>query len=144
MKNDQNSNFPKSSRPKNSFDYNLKPLKTLCLFFIFVTVAFGAFFLSGCTPSSGDEPELDLIRPSSQNYLAEDDQIRVELRCENIDEMRLNSRRLSRRETERLCSRTSLYLDLDEGDNEFYFEGISTDGGDYDRTWLRLNVEYNE
>jgi hypothetical protein len=56
--------------------------------------------------------------------------------------MRVNSRRMSLREIERICSRTSLYFDLQEGENELYFEGISTDGGDYDRTWYRLNVTY--
>jgi hypothetical protein len=109
---------------------------------IFLFLLISSFIISSCVPADPDEPELDLIRPSSQNYLTNEDEIRVQLRCENIDEMRVNSQRLSRREVERLCSRTSLYFDLDQGDNEFYFEGISTEGGDYDRTWLRLNVTY--
>ncbi|MBN2100904.1 hypothetical protein JW710_03350 [Candidatus Dojkabacteria bacterium] len=110
---------------------------------VFLIILVSSFFLSGCT-SSGDAPRLDLVRPTSRNYTTDDDEIRIQLDCRNVDEMRLNGRRMSPRDMERICSRTSLYYDLEEGDNEFYFEGISTDDDDYDRAWLRLNVEYEK
>lgn len=101
--------------------------------------------LSGCTASgdSSNEPQLDLIKPRSRNYTTDEPEINIRFECQNIDELRLDNRKLTTRHIERICSRQGLDYDLEEGDNEFYFEGFHTVDGDRDRVWIRLEIEYD-
>jgi len=99
--------------------------------------------LSGCSGGSSSEPRLTLIKPRSRNYTTDEPEINIRFECLNIDEMRLDNRKLTTRDVERICSRQGLDYDLDEGDNDFYFEGYHTVDDDRDRFRVRLEIEYD-
>lgn len=96
---------------------------------------------SGCT-YSGDGPQLVLNEPDSTRIETDEPEINIRLFCKNIDELRLNDRRMTEHDKELVCGIRGDDFELDEGENIFDFVGIQDPEGERFKYRLKLYIDY--
>lgn len=109
---------------------------------LLASLIISGLLLSGCSDSTA--PRLKLRTPSSLHYYTNDDEVNISFYCDNIDELWLDDYKFYDRERDYLCGTTGMDFDLEEGTNEFNFNGIYDPDSDRDRVRLNLVLEYDE